>query len=65
MPVLRNIMLKVAIIVLMMTVLTYTFCLPKIAQAKEKKMQEVVRAVTDEMKLKGQEIVDVTLKNAN
>lgn len=50
---------------LMTTVLTYTFCLPKIAQAKEKKMQEVVRAVTDEMKLKGQEIVDVTLKNAN
>ena len=50
---------------LLATVLTYTFCLPKIVQAKEKKMQEIVRAVTDEMKQKGQEIIDVSIKNAN
>lgn len=47
---------------LLATVLTYTLCLPKIAQAKEKKMQEIFRAVTDEMKQKGQGIIDVTIK---
>ncbi len=50
---------------LLAMVLTYTFCLPKIAQAKEKKKQEIVRAVTDEMRQKGQAIIVVTIKNAN
>ena len=57
--------LKWIVFPLLATVLTYTFCLPKISQAKEKKMQELIQAVTDEMKEKGQEIIDVTIKNAN
>ena len=50
---------------LLAAVLAYTFCLPKIAQAKEKEMQDFIRAVTDEMWQNGQEIIDVTIKNAN
>ena len=38
---------------LLATVFTYTFCLPQIAQAKDKKIQELIQAVTDEMKKKG------------
>lgn len=43
---------------LLLTVFTYTFCLPKVAQAKEKKMKELTQAVTDEMSQKGHEIID-------
>ncbi len=50
---------------LLTTVLTYTFCLPRIAQAREKKRQEFIRAVTNEMTQKGQGIIDVIIKNAN
>lgn len=50
---------------LLATVLTYTFCLPQIAQAREKEMKELIKAVTDEMKQIGQEIIEVTIKNAN
>ncbi len=42
---------------LLATVLTYTFCMPQIAQAREKKKQELVQAVTDEVGFLGSEIL--------
>jgi len=43
---------------LLLTVFTYTYCLPKVAQAKKKMMKELTQAVTDEMSQKGHEIID-------
>ncbi len=45
---------------LLSMVLTYTSCLPIIKQAKEKKMRGLILAVTEEMRQKGQEIIDLT-----
>lgn len=42
---------------LLATLLTYTFCLPKITHAKEKKMQEIIQAVTEEVGALGIEIL--------
>lgn len=42
---------------LLVTVLTYTFCLPKVAQSKEEKMQELIRAVTEEVGALGSELL--------
>ena len=42
---------------LLATVLTYTFYLPRISQAKEKKMQELIRAVTEEVGALGSELL--------
>ena len=46
---------------LLAIVLTYTLCLPRIAQAKKEKMQELVKAVIEEMRQKGQEILQAAL----
>lgn len=37
--------------------LTYTFCLPKIAQAKERKIQELILVVTEEVDALGSELL--------
>ena len=50
---------------LLAIVLTYTLCLPRIAQAKKEKMQKLVQAVTEEMRQKGQEILQATLKKSH
>ena len=42
---------------LLAMVLTFTFCLPKMTQAKEKKMQELIRAVTEEVDALGSELL--------
>lgn len=42
---------------LLAIVLFYTLCLPRIAQSKKEKMQELVQAVTEEMMQKEQEIL--------
>ncbi|WP_302749756.1 hypothetical protein [uncultured Prevotella sp.] len=42
---------------LLVTVLTYTFCLPKVAQSKEEKIQELIRAVTEEVGALGSELL--------
>ena len=42
---------------LLATVLTYTFCLPKVAQAKQEKMQELICAVTEEVGALGSELL--------
>ena len=50
---------------LLAMVLTYTFCLPRIMKAKERKMRELIYAVIEEIHQKGQEIIDVSIKKAN
>lgn len=50
---------------LLVMTLVYTFCLPQIAKAKEKRAKELIEAVTNEMKRIGQRIIDVSIKNAN
>lgn len=45
---------------LLAMMLTYTFCLPRIMKAKERKMGELIHAVTEEMHQKGQEIIGVS-----
>ena len=42
---------------LLAMVLAYTFCLPKVAQSKEEKMQELIRAVTEEVGALGSELL--------
>ena len=50
---------------LLTTVLVYTLCLPRIAQAKEKKSLALIDAVTEEMMLIGQEIAEGAIKSSN
>ena len=47
------------------TVLAYTLCLPFIAKSKNKKIEELVRAVNEEMREKGFDIMYVTIKKPN
>ncbi len=42
---------------LLLMVLAYTLCLPRIIKAKEKRIQKLIQAVTEEMRQKGQEIL--------
>ena len=50
---------------LLTTVLVYTLCLPRMAQAKEKKVLALIDAVTEEMMLIGQEIAERAIKSSN
>ena len=50
---------------LLTTVLAYTLCLPFIAKSKNKKIEELVRTVNEEMREKGLDIMYVTIKKPN
>ena len=53
--------LKWIVFPLLAMVLAYILCLPKIALAKKEKMQELIQAVTEEMRQKGQEILQADI----
>jgi hypothetical protein len=50
---------------LLATVLVYTLCLPAIAKSKNKKIEQLICAVNEEMGEKGAEIFVRTIKNSN